>query len=125
MYRCIAYKENLFLVLDTKDGVCEWTTIQDCKKYIRKGVDINGLTIKNLNSSHEYVEYNPVIDFIPDSIADEVHNNCMSTMQFNHVSNIIEKYILRGNNIIALRRTSGSYKNFLENLARWWKNGLQ
>lgn len=123
MYRCIANNENLFLVLDTNDGVCEWTPIQDCRKYLESGVPIEGLVLRQIDSNHKYLDYTPVTDFIPNNIVNEIKSKCTNTSEFNKIVTIIRSYILKGNNIIKLRRISGSFNDFVRNLTRWCYNG--
>ena len=119
MFKCIANDENQFLILDTKDGVCEWTVIQSCRKFLEMGITIEGLTLRSIDKCHKYLDYSPVTDFIPASIVNEIKHNCTTPTEYIRISNVVKAYILNGNNIIKLRGSSSSFKNFIQNLVRW------
>lgn len=120
MFICINNNEEKFLILDTIDGVCEWTHIKDCRKYLEMGVKIEGLFLKNLDKIHKYLDYVPSKDFIPHSIKSEVLKR---NYYPNEILSIINDYILNGNNILDLRELAGSYENFIQELRRWCGNG--
>lgn len=120
LFKCINNYENMFCILDTKDGVCEWTSIQDCRKYLEGGIIIEGLSLKRLDRIHKYLDYTPVANFVPNSIALEIRKN---SANYNEIFNVVKSYMLGGGNILSLRRESGSYSNFISNLARWCNDG--
>lgn len=123
MFICIANNENKFLVIDTSDGVCEWTTIQRCRRYLEHGIRIIGLSLVNLDSVHSYIRYSPSNDFIPRKILDEFKLRCNNIDDYNKLVFLTKRYILSGNNIITMRIASGSYMMFKNNLLRWCYNG--
>ena len=123
MYKCIANKENLFLVLDTNDGVCEWATIQECRDYLEGGIKIEGLSLKNIDASHSFVDFNPDVDFVPTVIDDEVKMNCKNKNEYMKIIYTVKNYIMKGGNIITLRNASGSFQSFKQRLERCCYNG--
>ena len=123
MYKCIANNENLFLVLDTKDGACEWTTIQDCRKYLEGGIKIEGLDLKSIDISHSYLDFNPAIDFVPSIIDKEVKLNSRNRNEYMKLIYLVKSYILKGGNIISFRNASDSFKSFLQSLERGYYDG--
>lgn len=117
MFICINNDEEKFLVLDSKDGVCEWTSIRDCRKYLEMGVKIQGLTLKSIDKVHKYLDYMPIKNFIPSSIISEVSSTSSSSQE---LLKIIKRYILSGNNILQLRSNCHSYSIFVNELRRWY-----
>lgn len=123
MFICIATNENQFLVLDTNDGVCEWTSIQKCRRFLENGVRIVGLSLVRIDDSHSYIQYTPSNDFIPKQILRELQERCNNVSDYNKLLTIAKRYILSGNNIIAMRNNARTFNNFQNNLARWCYNG--
>lgn len=123
MYKCIANNENLFLVLDTKDGACEWTTIQDCRKYLEGGIKIEGLDLKSIDVFHSYLDFNPVADFIPSVIDKELKLHSRNRNEHMKLIYIVKSYIMRGGNIVSLRKASDSFEAFRQSLERGYTNG--
>lgn len=123
MYICIANNENHFLVLDTSDGVCEWTSIKDCRAVFQKGIRIKGLELRSIDKTHSYIDYSPSSDFVPKGICSELKSKCVSDLEYKQLLLAVQRFILLGNNIISLRRSCDSYVSFKRNLARWCYNG--
>ena len=122
MFKCIANKENLFLVLDTNDGVSEWVSLRECRKYLKGGINIEGLKIVSLDAVNSFIDFTPVLDFVPSNIIKELSHYCIG-YSYSILLYIIKTFILMGNNIIELRNKSNSFNIFRQALERWYNNG--